>query len=219
MTEVVTSFPLALHSDDHRYPRGTANDNTHGPAFVDACGRIFGRPVRHLDLGCAGGGLVRDFFDAGHYSVGIDGSDYSKRTRRAEWRVIPDHLFTADIAKPFQVSGEPFDVITAWDVLEHIREGDLPLLFDNIVRHLAPGGMFVASVATFPDEDPASGARWHVSIRPRSWWEARLCAAGLVPGPSPFVHADYVRGSGNGPQDWDAVARPDMGFHVVARRP
>ncbi len=221
-----TEHPVAATSADHLHPRGTANDDTRHPRFVTASERQFGRtPIRHLDLGCAGAGLVWDFLLAGHASYGIEGSDYPSRTRRAYWRVIPDHLFTADVTQPFDVldgadKPQVFDVITAWEVLEHIPEVAIDGLFGNIARHLAPGGIFVASVATFPDEDKASGAVWHVTIRPREWWLTRAARHGLRPIEGhAFGHADFPRGSGNPRMpDWNASLNPEHGFHIVLGR-
>jgi cyclopropane fatty-acyl-phospholipid synthase-like methyltransferase len=180
-----------------------------------------------MDLGCAGGGLVLDFLIRGHVSVGVEGSDYSKKECRAEWRVISSHLFTADITEDFRfrdAAGNTarFDVITAWEVLEHIPEDKLPGLFSNVLAHLKPTGLFVASVATFEDKDPATGAVWHVTVKPKEWWIENLERSGLVPIESPFSLRDYVRGSGNprvgptGKFDWDAGQNPELGFHIAA---
>jgi hypothetical protein len=57
-----------------------------------------------MDLGCSGGGLVFDFLLRGHTAVGIEGSDFSQKSQRAEWRLLNQcNLLTADITKPFQV--------------------------------------------------------------------------------------------------------------------
>ena len=193
-----TDHPVAYESHDHQAPHGTANDNTHYPWFVTKTERVFGRKVRHLDLGCSGGGLVKDFLDANHFSVGVEGSDFSRKRQRAEWGTIPAHLFTADITKPFCVyhqaaagAGERilFDVISAWEVMEHIQERDLPALFANIRDHLAPGGLFVCSIAQFPDGD------YHVTLQPRDWWERKFREAGLSPVEGVYVDGDYVRES------------------------
>ena len=134
---------------------------------------------------------------------------------------MPEQLFTADITEPFALfdaGGTPqrFHVITAWEVLEHLPEGRLPGFLDNIRRTLRGDGLFIASIATFPDEDAATGAVWHVTIRPREWWLALFAAHGLRPCEAGFTIADHVRGSGNPrAQDWDARENPEMGFHVV----
>jgi SAM-dependent methyltransferase len=212
-----TEYPIAIDSEDHRNPRGVMLDNTHCPKFVQKCIELFQIP-KLLDLGCAGGGLVKDFLDAGFSAYGIDGSDYCLKNDKAEWNKIPDHLFCADITKPFQMrvrlyggcyNNPKFQVITAFEVLEHIHAADLPALFENIKRHLAPNGLFVASVATFPD------GHWHVTLEPKHWWTKTLRENGLEEIPSPFAEDEFPRGSGNplAVGDW----RGDQyGFHVVA---
>jgi cyclopropane fatty-acyl-phospholipid synthase-like methyltransferase len=181
-----------------------------------------------MDLGCAGGGLVLDFLLRGHVSVGIEGSDLSLKERRAEWRVIPKHLFTADVTEPFhfeQENGTPvtFDLITAWELLEHLPEHRLPVFFRNVCRNLSPDGLFVASIATFEDKDPNTGAIWHVTVKERAWWESTIKEAGLVVVNDVFDGKDYPRGSGNprvgplGRWDWDANRDPHLGFHLCAQ--
>jgi SAM-dependent methyltransferase len=209
---------LAIDSDDHRFPRGTRNDNTRYPRFRWKCEQVCGRKLSLLDVGCAGGGIVLEFLLAGHFALGLEGSDYSMRTQRACWRLIPNHLMTCDVTRPFCLH-QPilFDVISAWEVLEHIREADLPQFFKNIRSHLAPGGFFVASIATFEDRDPVSGAVWHVTVRDREWWQCQFARAGLEPVQDLFETLDFPRGSGNGPNDWSVLANPEYGFHAVLR--
>ena len=166
---LVTDFPIAYESYDHIEPKGTAADNTHCPAFVARVEELSnGNKIKFADLGCSGGGLVKDFIDAGHEAIGIEGSDYSLRNKRAEWATIPDHLTTADITKPFFIVSDGVtgqcDIITAWDVLEHISEVDLGVLIANIRNNLKTGGLFVASVATFEDHPH------HVTLKEKDWW-------------------------------------------------
>ena len=109
-----------------------------------------------LDIGCSGGQLVRDFRDLGWLAVGLEGSDFSLKHRRANWSDLAGkNLFTCDAAKPFTLTanGQParFNLITMWEVLEHIPTPELPQLFANIISHLAPGGYFIASTTSEPD--------------------------------------------------------------------
>lgn len=219
-----TDNPVAFYSSDHQHPRGVANDNTRHPRFVLATERVLGRGLRVLDIGCAGGGLVLDFLKRGHVAIGLEGSDYAVKQQSGSWPLIPFNLFTCDATQPFTLreQGAPLrcDLICAWEVLEHIPEDRLAGLLANIANHLKPGGLFVASVATFPDFDAETGAVWHVTIQDRAWWTARLEAHGLEVIDSPYVTLDYPRGSGNPGMngiDWDAAANPDMGFHIAAR--
>lgn len=220
-----TDHPIAYDTDDHKIPWGTAQDNTRSPRFVAACERHFdGRaPLTFLDLGCSGGGLVLDFILRGHEAYGVEGSDYSLRAQRAEWRLLPNNLFTADITKPFTVVGEggeapvQCDVITAWEVMEHIATGDLPQLLTNVRAHLKPDGIFVGSIALGPDDH--GGASYHRTVQPRLWWEKTYLAHGLEMIDSHgFQFYDFCRGTGNGPIDGNYLDDPTLGFHFVAIR-
>ena len=89
--------------------------------------------VRAINLDNSGGGMIEDFVKDGHYAIGLEGSDYSLRTQRAAWSIIPDNLFTCDCSKPFQITydNKPilFDIITAWEVMEHFHMNDLSQVF------------------------------------------------------------------------------------------
>lgn len=220
---VVTEHPIATGSADHQVPRGAVNDNTRHPRFVQRVEDVLGRNLSVLDLGCAGGGLVLDFLIAGHDAIGIEGSDAPKRRALGEWLNMPDRLFTADITKPFKIvddtdSPKRFDLVTAWEVMEHIGIEQIKGLFENVRKHLRLGGLFVVSIATFEDADPESGAVFHVTVKPRQWWEELFVAEGFHLLDGMFDTADFPRGSGNPTaHDWNARANPELGFHLVSR--
>lgn len=186
MIEVLTQFPVAVRSPDHLHPWGTKNDNSANPRFNQALAELFGASLSVLDIGCSGGGMVKSFVDQGVFAAGIEGSDYSKERRRAEWATIPDHLFTADAAKPFQVKRDGvrcrFAAITAWEFLEHIDRHDLVAVSDNIHRHLAPDGLVFGSVSHVGDAP--EGVELHQTVEPFSWWETVLWSLGwrIMPG-------------------------------------
>lgn len=221
---VASDRPVAADSADHKWPHGTIHDNSINPRFNRKLYGYFGhRPdLALLDLGCAGGGFVRTILADGFTAVGIEGSDVSKNLASGEWDTCPLHLMTADIGAPFYLTTAGgaqmrFHCVTAWEVLEHIPEDRLDALLGNIARHLTDDGIFVASVAVFPDLNPITGAVYHVTIHPKPWWLARFAAAGLVEAtPHPFETADYVRGHGRGLTNWDPA--DGDGFHLVMRR-
>jgi predicted TPR repeat methyltransferase len=216
-----TAHPGAFDTDDHKFPKGAANDNTRSPRFVAACERHFKRTLTALDLGCSGGGVVFDFVLRGHQAFGLEGSDGPRKAQRAEWRLFPDRLFACDITKPFRLLGGDrqsirCDVVTAWEVLEHIADSDLPALFENVRNHLADGGLFVGSVTTLPDGDPATGAVYHRTVQLRPWWERRFQELGMrLETAHPFDPADFCRGTGNGWSDPNFRTDPAHGFHFV----
>lgn len=215
-----TNHPVALTTIDHQIPRGAIRDSTKHPDFNKALRKLFnGRKFCLLDLGCAGGGLVRSFLQEGLEAVGIEGSDHPRRMGLGEWNRCSLHLFTCDITEPFQLKLPSnkivhFDVITAWEVLEHIPEDRLLGLISNVVNHLKPGGYFIASVDQTPDIDPLTGAVYHQTLKPKSWWLAQFSKHGFheLQG-HPFRTQDFARGNAIGIKDWD----PDSGdgFHLV----
>lgn len=224
MPKLDTAHPIAVYSDDTKHPRGSRNDNSVVLRFNrKLIGHFGGRPLRVLDLGCAGGGMVRSFLDAGHFAVGLDGSDYPLVNQTGEWATIPHHLFTCDVTRPFRLTdaatGEPlrFDAITGWELMEHIPEERLDGLLANLDAHLTADGLICFSIATFVDHDPAIGAVYHVCVHPKEWWVERFARGGFVEATAaPFGPYDWVRGSGHCRGDW--TEDQGLGFHLALRR-
>lgn len=178
--QVETKFPIACDSPDHIKPFGSKRDNTKNKKFNNqfyefAEGAGLKKPYKILDLGCAGGGMVSSFVRDGNIAIGLEGSDYCKKNEKYEWYIIPENLFTCDISKPFKIYRDfgqrkiqmKFDLITAWEVMEHIIEGDLKQLLDNIKSHL--GGIFICSV--HHSYDKHDGLQYHQTIKPIEWWD------------------------------------------------
>ncbi len=197
---------VAYDSPDHRMPWGTRRDNSRNPRFNKKVNYLF-RPNREdvfsvLDLGCSGGGFVRDCLNEGWLSVGLEGSDLSKKFRRAEWATIPDFLFTCDITKHFDISvqtGEhaqraQFALVTAWEVIEHIAEEDLPTLAENVKRHLKPSGIWIMSIS--PNEEVIDGIRLHQTVKPKEWWIKTFASLGFTHKEEyiRYFHTQFVRG-------------------------
>ena len=209
---IATGHPLAAWSPDHIHPKGAATDSTRHPGFNRKLFSLIRGP-RLLDLGCAGGGLVASIIEDGGTAAGIDGSDYNALRRRAEWGVLPGGvLFTADLTEPFTVfedDGEPavFDVVTAWEVLEHIPEDRIAAVMGNAARHLPPGGLFIGSISQV--RDPWDGYEYHVTVHGEDWWHATLTGLGWRADRVLFRYfdPDWVRGPECGMDSFAVVFR------------
>ena len=176
-----TSYLIAFDSPDHLYPCGTRRDNSKCNDFNKSFYNIikelgYSKPYNILDLGCAGGGMIRTFIRDGHNAIGLEGSDYCKKRGKFEWTVIPESLFTCDIAKPFTIYDEngniaKFDLVTAWDFLEHIKEGDdLLQVIGNIKKHLR--GIFVCNISHRLSVQVENDLNLHQTVRPPKWWDS-----------------------------------------------
>ena len=204
---------IAYKSPDHLIPWGTKRDNSTNEWFNLKLYRLFGRnnSVRVLDLGCSGGGFVKACIDDGHFAIGLEGSDYSKKHRRAEWRTIPEHLFTSDITGNFDIyyPGTKkrilFNKITSWEVVEHIKEKDLAKLVENVKKHLSKDGMWIISVA--PCDDFVDGVNLHQCVHPKAWWIEKFKKLGFVVRKDYLNYFDghFVRGSKAGSASFNLV--------------
>lgn len=218
---IQTEYPVAYDSPDHINPLGTIQDNTRNYAFYNKCRALYGPDMTFLDLGCSGGGIVFDFALNGHLAIGLEGSDRSQKMGRANWRTIPDNLFTCDITKPFHLidtkanAPQQFNIISCWEVLEHIPEKDLPQLIENVKAHLAEGGIFIGSISKIVD-DPL-----HVTIHENDWWIKKFLDFGLsmsVGYDGGFEFSEFCRGIKSGMFDsHDYRSGPEKGFHFIAK--
>jgi len=101
-----------------------------------------GSSARILDIGCAFGAFLAAL-DTRWQPYGMDVSEYAvgqarSRLPRAHLEVVRDGVI------PFR---EPFDVITAWDVIEHIPE--LDSVAAQVCQHLTASGAFVFVVPVY----------------------------------------------------------------------
>ena len=223
--DLKTNHAVAIDSDDHKWPHGTLHDNSRNRLFNVKLYDLIGyKPdLRLLDLGCSGGAFVRSVLDDGYTAIGLEGSDTSKKLSGGEWGTIPLHLFTCDITKPFQLQTKDgkrilFDVVTAWELLEHIPKELLEILIQNIHDSLELNGYFIASVASFRDENPLTGAVYHVTLESRAWWRTQFSKYGFREVTQhKFTTKDWVRGNGQGLTNW-SEEKGNYGFHLVLQK-
>ena len=108
-----------------------------------------------------------------------------------------------------------FDVISCWEVLEHIAEKDLSQLIENVKKHLSSNGVFIGSISKMA-EDPL-----HVTIHDNAWWIEVFGRYGLemeIGYNSDFEFNEFCRGIKGGMFDsHDYRAEPEKGFHFVSR--
>jgi cyclopropane fatty-acyl-phospholipid synthase-like methyltransferase len=187
--ELITEFPVAWKSPDHLVPTGTKNDNNTNTGYIEEVENLFNKQkINVMDLGCAGGQLIVDFANRGHLAVGVEGSDYNIKHQLHNW---PEYhkkvLFTADLTKPYKVLDEngeqvKFDLISAWEVIEHISWSNLDIFFENMFSNLKDDGIFVGSINTGPDIREENGKLifLHQTVFPEEFWKTHILNKYLV---------------------------------------
>ncbi len=221
-----TNYPIAVESNDYLHPESTVEGRNKSIRFVTACERIYqDQEISLLDMGCGAGGLVFGFASRGHDAIGIDGSDHCKNIGVGYWNVLPENFLNCDITKEFQVfdetSGLPakFDVITMWEVFEHIPEDHIHDVLLNVRKHMHSESYFVGTISLLEYYDEATGVVYHVTLKPKTWWAKVFAECGLeMVEDSPFGKYEYARGLGGNYQDRiDYYKNPEAGFHFVAK--
>jgi SAM-dependent methyltransferase len=128
-----------------------------------------GSPRRIHDVGCAFG----CFLGSLDPSWQIFGSDMSEFAVARAARENPRGVFKVARADAGQVFDEPFGVVTAFDVIEHVPDPDA--VARSVIEQLADGGCFVFVVPVYDglsgplihllDRDPTHLHKW-----PRQRW-------------------------------------------------
>lgn len=169
MIKVITNHPVAIDSDDHLHPDGVHLDNHYNINFVSSVESYYNnQKINLLDLGCAGGRLVVQMLQKGHFAVGLEGSDHCVKWQPdmlekfgkppagyQNWQNFGNkNLFTCDITYDYEIRNSEdkimeFDLITSFDVMEHFYEERIDRSLEMVVRHLKPNGIFVANIALF----------------------------------------------------------------------
>ena len=141
-------------------PNGYLRETVDWPGWLEII-RQFKPTGRLCDLGCAYGYLIDLARQAGFQAVGADISFFALKQVPA----VTPFLTQTHLARlPFQE--ESFDVVSVFDVLEHVAQGDRALA--EAVRILKPDGLIIGSTP-----DPVFFDRreqTHCFERPPSFW-------------------------------------------------
>ncbi|MEB2284955.1 MAG: methyltransferase domain-containing protein [Myxococcales bacterium] len=130
---------------------------------------------RWLDLGCAYGYLVAEARAGGFTAVGVDVSTYALARARRESPAAAGRVLRA-VADRLPFAAACFDVVSAFDVLEHLHRPEPALA--EIARILKPGGVLIGAT---PDPLYFAGhEETHFSELPPSYWIDRLLALGFT---------------------------------------
>lgn len=183
---VKTDYKFALHAPDctlhlekfenelNFSPKKLENEVGAGGDFftdLEFIDEVIGRfpleddeKINWLDLGCAGGKLILDVSSHSKTNVciGLDGSVGVYKQESWSNGENKNILKNADLSKEFSIEYENgnkvvFDVITAWELVEHFYEHELEVFFNNVFNHLSDGGVFIGSAANYPDVRDENG--------------------------------------------------------------
>src|SRR5690606_31307327 len=138
---------------------------------------------RMLDLGCGTGLTGAALRDLARQLIGVDLSE--NMVALAFERDVYDELYVGEVVQFLEEEdGEPFDLVTATDVLPYL--GELGPLFAAAAAVIEPGGHLAFSTESLPEEQ-FGGRGWVVGPHQRyahrlDYVARELAAAGLALG-------------------------------------
>jgi 2-polyprenyl-3-methyl-5-hydroxy-6-metoxy-1,4-benzoquinol methylase len=145
-----------------------------------------GPPARVLDMGCASGFFVAKAHEAGFDVIGADASEWMiERARRR----CGQARFAVGTVESLTFDAE-FDVVTLWDVLEHVHSPRH--VIERVRGWLKPGGLLLMSMPNSASlVARVLGPRWVLLLREHLWYFSPDTIARLLrDGGFEFVRAE-----------------------------
>lgn len=152
--------------EDAAYELEYANRERSGRAHLDLVSKYQAGPARLLDVGCATGIFVQLAREAGWDAIGIDASEWM--IARARGR-CPMGTFKVATVEKIGFPPGSFEVVTFWDVLEHVRA---PVeMLERVRGWLVPDGLVCLSVPNVEScVARVMGKRWVLLLREHLWY-------------------------------------------------
>lgn len=117
--------------------------------------------IKVLDVGCGSGFLVRNLNNLsnklGFDAVGLDFSEHAGKQ-------ISNNFILHDVTEGIPFPDNSFDVVTALDFFEHLKEEDIDFVYEEMLR---VGGEILAVISIKKNVG-------HLTIKKRAWWENKL---------------------------------------------
>ncbi len=137
-------------------------------SIADVLYRTF-RPKTAIDVGSGGGALVRGLGKRGVDAVGVEGA-------AGAVSLLPDRIFLHDLRSPITGRVREFnELVTSFDVAEHIEPEFADVFIDNLCTCVAPWGTIVLGPA--PEGQDGLG---HVNCQHPTYWIEKMEARGFA---------------------------------------
>lgn len=162
----ITLSEVYTRLEDGNYEAEAENRKRTAHAYLNLVTRFCLEPQNLLDIGCSTGIFLSAAQQAGWNVTGLEPSRWAADI--ASSRLSGTEIVVSTLEKAV-FPAENFDIITLWDVIEHLPYPSEVLL--SIHRWLKPSGWLflnTPNIASIPAR--ALGARWMLLLREHIWY-------------------------------------------------
>lgn len=127
-----------------------------------------------FDAGCGECGIVQYLLKNGYDAYGSDIS--STNLEKHCYSLFKTGRVSAASLQELPYESNKCDIIFSADVLEHIPENNIPYVIKELVRISKTGILFLSISQRLSglDPDPPEKPIYHITIKPRSWWDEKF---------------------------------------------
>jgi len=153
---------------------------SYGLSFLPRVVEYYGDEyMTFLDAGCGQCGVVQYLQNINKRASGVELSVSALKASPACTDLIKSGAVMHGRLTSIPFPQDRFDLVFSSDVLEHIPEGDVPKVVEELVR-VSKGDIFlsISLRRASLDPKPPAMATIHVTVKPREWWDQQFMNAG-----------------------------------------
>lgn len=128
---------------------------------------LLGVPESYLDVGCGTGMMVRTAMKLGVRAYGID------QLVEPDWG---DNFFYHNLVDKFTFPFQPVDIVTCFEVGEHLDASAHATFCDTLCNSIKPG---LGHYLIFSAARPGQGGTGHIACRPAEYWHQEMLLRGM----------------------------------------